>query len=647
MGEVNISDRGKFVYHPSEKSIKASNIHRFMVRNNITDYSDLIKRSNGDVEWFWDAVMKDLGISWYVPYEQVMDKSRGLPWTRWFLGGRINIAHNCVDRHQDALSGSLACISQNEEGSLRRVTYSELYSSSNQLANALSRLGIGKGDVVAIYMPMIPEALIALMGILKVGAIFVPIFSGYASPALASRLDNTDVKAIITTDGYYRKKRITDTKKEVDDVFHSVSSLKHCIVFEHISNPVQWHPDRDLWWADLIHGQSTDFLNEQMDSEDPAMMLHTSGTTGKPKATVHTHAGALVQCTKEVAYYFDVKTHTSVFWVTDIGWMMGPWEIIGTLALGGTVCLMEGAIDYPTKDRLWRFIEDNEVNVFGISPTGVRALMTYGSSLVQARDLSSLQILGSTGEPWDEKSWMWFFENVGRSNCPIINISGGTELFGCFVSPLPIMALKPCTVGGPGLGMAVDVLDEQGNSIKESMGYLVCRKPFPSMTRGFWKDPDRYISTYWSKWDDIWFHGDWATIDADGQWFLQGRTDDVIKIAGRRLGPAEIESILISDRRVSEAVAVGLPDVTKGEKLTCLVVLADAAQSGPALESDLKARVASMIGKTFTPDDIRFVKRLPKNRAGKITRGMIKMKLSGTVIEDLSSLDNPEVIDEI
>ena len=647
MGGVTISDREKFVYHPSENSIKASNIHRFMVRNSISDYDDLIKRSNGDIEWFWDAVMKDLGISWYVPYERVMDKSRGLPWTRWFLGGKINIAHNCVDRHQKVLGDSIACIWQDEEGSQRRITYAELYSSSNQLANALTRLGIGRGDVVAIYLPMIPEAVTALMGILKIGAIFIPIFSGYASAALASRLDNTDVKAIITTDGYRRKGTLTDTKKEIDEVFHKVTSLRHTIVIKRLGNTVQWHPDHDLWWADLIQGQSTDFLNEQMDSEDPAMMLHTSGTTGKPKATLHTHAGALVQCTKEVAYYFDVKSRTSVFWVTDIGWMMGPWEIIGTLALGGTVCLMEGAIDYPTSDRLWRFIEEHAINVFGISPTGIRALMTYGSSPVKSRNLSSLKILGSTGEPWDEKSWMWYFENIGRSSCPIINISGGTELFGCLVSPLPIMALKPCTVGGPGLGMAVDILDEQGNSVREKVGYLVCRKPFPSMTRGFWKDPDRYISTYWSKWDDIWFQGDWATIDADGQWFLQGRTDDVIKIAGRRLGPAEIESILISDPRVSEAVAVGLPDVTKGEKLTCLVVLADAVQPDNALKSDLKARVANMIGKTFTPDEIRFVKSLPKNRAGKITRGMIKMKLSGTPIPDVSSLDNPDVLDEI
>ncbi|MCH8022859.1 MAG: AMP-binding protein [Thaumarchaeota archaeon] len=647
MEDPDISVAGKFVYRPTDNSIKASNIHRFMVRNSILDYEELIKRSSGDIEWFWDAVVKDLGISWYVPYKQVMDASRGIPWTRWFLDGKINIAQNCVDRHRNLLGDSPACIWQDEEGSQRRITYGDLLSSSNQLANALRHLGIGKGDVVALYMPMIPEVLTALMGILKVGAIFVPIFSGYAAAALASRLDNTDAKAIITTDGYHRKGNLTDTKKEIDEVFPKIPSLKHCIIYKHLGNTVQWYPEHDLWWDDLIHGQSTDFLTEQMDSEDPAMMLHTSGTTGTPKATVHTHAGALVQCTKEVAYYFDVKSHTSVFWVTDIGWMMGPWEIIGTLALGGTVCLMEGAIDYPKRDRLWMFIEEHGVNVFGISPTGIRALMTYGSSLLEAWDLSSLKILGSTGEPWDAKSWLWYFKNVGRSSCPIINISGGTELFGCLVSPLPIMALKPCTVGGPGLGMAVDILDEHGNSIKEKVGYLVCRKPFPSMTRGFWKDPDRYIATYWSKWDNIWFHGDWATIDADGQWFLQGRTDDVIKIAGRRLGPAEIESILISDRRVSEAVAVGLPDVTKGEKLTCLVVLVDAVQPDVTLESELKARVANMIGKTFTPDDIRFVKRLPKNRAGKITRSMIKMKLSGKAIQDVSSLDNPDVLDEI
>ncbi|MFQ6010742.1 MAG: acyl-CoA synthetase, partial [Nitrososphaerales archaeon] len=536
---------------------------------------------------------------------------------------------------------------QDEDGTERRITYRELYLSSNQLANALRQLGIGKGDVVALYMPMIPEVVVAVLGILKVGAIFVPIFSGYASTALASRLENTDVKAVITTDGYRRKGNVIDTKKEIDGIFQQVPSLRHCVVYERLGNEIHWYPDHDLRWTDLLRDQSTDFVTERMDSEDPAMMLHTSGTTGRPKATVHTHSGALVQCTKELAYYFDVKSRTTVFWVTDIGWMMGPWEIIGTLALGGTVCLIEGAIDYPQQDRLWDFIEEHNVKVFGISPTGVRALMIHDPSLVKARDLSSIEILGSTGEPWDEKSWLWYFDNVGRSSCPIINISGGTELFGCLVSPLPIMPLKPCTVGGPGLGMAVDILDEQGQTVKGKVGYLVCRKPFPSMTRGFWKDPDRYISTYWSKWDGIWFHGDWASVDEDGLWFLQGRTDDVIKIAGRRLGPSEIESILISDSRVSEAVAIGLPDATKGERLTCLVVLSSATIPRNKLESDLKSQVANTIGRTFVPDDIRFVKGLPKNRAGKITRGLIKMKLSGMEIRDVSSLENPQSLDEI
>jgi acetyl-CoA synthetase len=398
----------------------------------------------------------------------------------------------------------------------------------------------------------------------------------------------------------------------------------------------------------LVREQPEACPTEQLDSEDVSLVLFSSGTTGKPKGTVHTHAGALVECAKDVRYHFDTKEEDVFFWVTDIGWMMGPWTIMGATNFGSTVFLFEGAFDYPQPDRLWKIIEDFKINTFGISPTLVRLLRRYGDEYVKRHDLTSLRLLGSTGEPWDPESWSWFFEKVGGSRLPVINITGGTELIGLTASPCPLSALKPCTVGSPSFGVDVDVFNEEGKPVRGEVGYLVIKKPCPSMTKGFWKDPERYIETYWSKWPKVWYHADWAVVDKDGFWFVLGRADDTIKVSGRRVGPAEVESALLENPSVSEAAAVGVPDEVKGEEIACFVVLRPGIEPTEQLRGELKDQVARVMGKTFRPKDIRFVRQLPQTRSGKVVRRLIRSRLLGkTETGDLSTLENPEALDEI
>ena len=511
------------VWKPTEEYIEKANITRFMKKYNIKDYNELIQKSTEDIEWFWDAVMKDLNIEWFQPYEKILDDSDGIQWTKWFIGGKINIVHNCLDRHAKSdKKDNIVITWENEKGDARKLTYKDLYKEVNRFANALKELGTGKGDRVGIYMPMVPEIVIGFLAIMKIGAIIIPIFSGFGGHALASRLDIAEAKILLTADGSARRGKTVEIKKEADKALDTVSSLEHVVVYNRLGIDVPWKDGRDIWWEDIISNQSDKCETMQMDPEDYAMIIFSSGTTGRPKGTVHTHGGALAQIAKELGYYFDVKENDVFFWLTDIGWMMGPWMIIGVQNFGGNIVVFEGAPNYPTPSRLWELIEKHKITTFGISPTAIRLLMTYGDEWVEKHDLSSLRMLGSTGEPWDPDSWNWFFEKIGNKKIPIINISGGTEIVGCFLSPLPITSLKPCTLRGPGLGMDVDVFDDNGKPIREKMGHLVAKKPAPSMTRGFWNEPDRYIQTYWSKWPNIWYHGDWAFIDEDGFWFLHG-----------------------------------------------------------------------------------------------------------------------------
>ena len=638
------------VYRPSEEMIENARITDFMREHSIPDYDELILRTSRDDEWFWDEVTKHLGIEWFEPYHTVKDTSRGIPWTQWYVGGKLNIVHNILDRHaMGEDSGNLAVVWEGEDGETRMLTYLELYEQVSRCANGLRQLGIGKGDTIGLYMPMVPETVVQLLACLKIGAICIPIFSGYAPPAVAQRLQNAEAKLLFTADGSSRRGKPIAIKPNADEAVASSPTVKYTVVVKRAGNEVPWNIDTDVWWDDLLK-MGARASTEVMESEDPALIIYTSGTTGMPKGTVHTHAGTLVQVAKEVGYFFDAKKTDLFFWLSDIGWMMGPWMIIGSLHHGCPIFIYEGAPDYPGPDRLWKMIDRHGVTIFGISPTAIRMLMGFGTEEVAKHDLSSLRILGSTGEAWDSDSWTWFFENVGGSRCPIINISGGTDIIGCFLAPLPINVLKPITLRGPGLGMSIDVWDEDGNSLKGKgeVGYLVATKPTPSMTRGLWGDPERYIEAYWSTWKDVWDHGDWAYVDEDGFWYVRGRADDTIKVAGRRIGPAEIEAALIEHEAVREAAAIGVPHEIKGEGIMTFVVLKPGHEPSEELRAALREQVGAVLGKVDRPEDVRFVDDLPKTRSAKIVRRVIKKRYLGeTDLGDLSSIENPEAIEGI
>jgi len=635
------------IWTPTGETVARANVTRFMKAHGIASYDELLKRSVADIGWFWEAALKDLGIEWYRPYRQVLDRSKGIEWTSWFLGGRINIVHNCIDRHQPDVKARPALIWEGDDGTVRKVSYGELDWMILRLAGWLRAQGIKPGDAVGIYMPMVPEIVAAFFACLKVGAIAVPVFSAFAAPALAVRLADAEAKILFTADGVSRRGKKTPLKPEADAAVMQVPSIRRVVVFDRLGLEVPMTPGRDVRWEDIMSLTAQEAPTEKLGAEAPALILYTSGTTGKPKGTVHTHAGCLAQMTKELGYAFDVKRDDVFFWVTDIGWMMGPWELIGVMSFGATVVLFEGAPNYPKPDRLWEIVERHRVTQLGISPTAIRLLKTTGPEWVAKHDLSSLRILGSTGEPWDPDSYMWFFEYVGGRRCPVINISGGTEIVGCLLSPVPIMPLKPCTLGKPGLGMDVDVFDDDGKPIRGGIGHLVCKQPAPSMTKGFLKDPQRYLETYFSKWPGVWYHGDWAKVDEDGYWFLHGRSDDTIKVAGKRTGPAEIEAALLEHPAVAEAAAIGVPHEIKGEAVVCFVVLRPGQTPSEALREALINQVVKHLGKTLRPETLKFVKMLPKTRSAKIVRGAIRKKYLGQPVGDLASVENPDALEEI
>jgi acetyl-CoA synthetase len=634
-----------FAWRPTPELTAAANVTRFMRRHGMDDVQALVERSAAEPEWFWDAVVEDLGIRFAHPYGAVFDASRGAPWTEWYVGGRLNIAANCLDRHAGGPRGDAVClIAEREDGHLTQLTFRELAQHVDRCASR----GIAHGDRVAAYMPMTAEVVVQLLATLKIGAIFIPIVSEYAPAAVAERLRDAGAKLLFTADGSIRNGQTVPIKGNADAAVAEVPSVTQMVVARYTDDDIVWRHERDVAWPEFLASGSSDGTDtEMMASMDPALILYTSGTSGRPKGTVHSHAGALVQIAKETGYAFDLKPEDRFFWLTDIGWMMGPWTILGGLFHGATVMLYDGAWDWPERDRLWSFLERHRVSVFGISPTAIRVAMRSGAELVRRHDLSHLRILGSTGEPWDEASWYWFFEHVGDSRCPIINISGGTDIIGCFLSPLPTQPLKPCSLVGPGLGMAVDVWNEKGESVRNEVGYLVATKPAPSMTRGLWNDADRYLESYWSTWKDVWNHGDWARIDEDGYWFLEGRADDTLKVAGRRIGPAEVESALMAGGKVAQAAAVGVPHDVKGEAIVCFVVPQEGHAPSDKLREELVNAVVGRLGRVDRPDKVLFVADLPKTSGAKILRRLVRDTYLGREPGDLSSVQNPDAMDAI
>jgi acetyl-CoA synthetase len=646
---------GKHLWDPTPDVVERANVTRFMRREGIAGYRELINRSTADIEWFWRAVIEDLDIAFDRPYDRLLDISRGIPWSRWFIGGSINLVDHCLDRHaQSPWRDRTAVIWEGEDGAVRRLSYGQLHAETCRLAGAIRRLGIGRGDRVGLFLPMVPETVVAFLGCARLGAIAIPIFSGFGAGAVAARLNDGQAVALITADVSFRRGRAVPMEAIAREAAESCPSLRHVIVVRsqggqapEAAGAGPAPKGRQLDWKTILAAEPDACPSEPLDPESPLMIAYTSGTSGRPKGAVHVHGGFLVKIAQEAAHQIDMHADDILHWVTDLGWIMGPWELVGALAAGGTLVLAEGAADYPGPDRLWSLVERHGVTILGVSPTLIRALALHGLEPVQSHDLSRLRILASTGEPWDPESWRWLFEKVGQRRCPIINMSGGTEVGACLLSALPITPLKPCSLVGPALGMAVDVFDVRGRPLRQGVGELVCTKPWPAMTRGIWGDPERYLATYWSRWPDIWVHGDWASIDADGDWFLHGRSDDTIQVAGKRLGPAEIESILAEHPAVAEAAAVGIPHSIKGEAILCFVILGPGHAPGDSLRSELCARVAAGLGKSFVPEGVRFVTALPKTRSGKVLRRVIQKVALGQDPGDLSTIEDLAAIEAI
>jgi acetyl-CoA synthetase len=638
---------GTTVWRPTSEYVEHSRLGAFMTKHGLTSLDELMNRSITDPEWFWRAVMDDLGIEFYEPYTRALDLSNGIARPRWCLNGRMNIVHNCLEKWMDTPTEHHPALQwEGEEGTTRTLSYAELLQEVNRAANGLRKLGVGRGHRVALFMPMCPELVTAFFAVIKVGGIVLPLFSGYGADAVTTRLQDAGVRLLITADGFWRRGQPVRMKDTADVAVAAVSSVEHVIVARRTGIDIATTA-RDLWWTELVAGQSATCATERTEADEPLMIIYTSGTTGRPKGAVHSHCGFPIKAAQDMMHCFDVQPGETMYWVSDMGWMMGPWEVLGMTLLGGTSVLYDGALDYPAPDRLWALVERHRVNVLGVSPTLIRALMRHGEDPVRAHDLASLRILGSTGEPWNPEPWRWFFDIVGGGRLPIINYSGGTEVSGGLVGGNVLTPLKPAAFAGPPPGIAADVVDDQGRPVRNQVGELVVRAPWIGMTRGFWNDDERYLQTYWSRFPNLWVHGDWAAIDDDGLWYILGRSDDTIKIAGKRLGPAEVESVLVDDPAVLEAAAIGVPDEMKGQALVCFCVLRPGHAPTAALTTRLTSLVIDRLGKPLRPKAVEFIRDLPKTRNAKVMRRVIRAAYLGDEAGDLSSLENPQAVEDI
>lgn len=638
---------GEIVWKPQSEQIEHANLTRFMRLHGIQDFEHLMQRSTQDVAWFTDAVLKFLDIQFYEPYSKVVDLQDGIQFPKWCVDGKMNIVYNCVDKWTADHGQQTAVAFEGEEGITRKLSYLELNKEVNKTANALKTLGLGKGDAIGIFMPMTPEIVIALLAIAKIGGIILPLFSGYGAGAIVSRMVDADAKALFAADGAFRRGKPMEMKSVADEAAESIPTLKHMIVLKRTGQNIKMKEERDLWWHELVDAQSDVRETEKTSAEDPLMIIYTSGTTGKPKGALHTHCGFPVKAAQDMAFGTDVHRGDVIYWMTDMGWMMGPWLVFGGLLLGATIFLYDGAPDFPAPNRLWELAKKHKINQMGVSPTLIRSLIPHGDEHFKKHDLSSLKCFASTGEPWNPDPWMWLFEKVGGGRIPIINYSGGTEISGGIVMGNMLMPLKPCAFSAACPGMDADVVDEHGKSIRNAVGELVIKAPWIGMTRGFWKDEQRYLDTYWSRWENVWVHGDFAAIDNDGLWYILGRSDDTIKIAGKRLGPAEVESILVRHESIVEAAAIGVPHEVKGSELVLFAVTKPGVEGNAALRQELYEMVVAEMGKPLAPKSILFVSDLPKTRNAKVMRRMIRAAYLGLELGDTSSLVNPAAVEEI
>ena len=628
------------VWTPSPEVVARSVTARFMAVHGIADYDALVARSIAEPEWFWSAVIDFLGVPFQRPATRVRDTSAGVPWTTWWPDGAINLSAVCLDRWADdpAHADREAFVHEAEDGTVGRATFAELRHEVAALAGALAARGVGPGDRVALLVGL-DDGVRLFLAVVRLGAVAVPIFSGFGTAAVAARLVDGGCRLLVTSAGTTRRGRHVDLAATA--AASAADAAGDGAVVEVV----------DV--VDLRRSDTAPVTPEVTGAEDPVLLAYTSGTTGRPKGAVHVHGGLTVKLAQEGAFQADLRPGDRACWLTDMGWIMGPWITVAALANGATLVTYDGAPDWPDPGRPWALVERHALTFLGVSPTLVRALAAAGDEHVAAHDRSSLRAFGSTGEPWTTDAWWWLFDVAGDGTRPIVNLSGGTEVGACLLSVNLLAGCAPCSVGGPALGVAVDVVDDDGRSVRGTgrVGELVVDAPWPGMTRGVWGDPQRYLDTYWSRFAGRWWHGDFAEVDDDGRWFLHGRSDDTLNVAGKRIGPAEIESAVLGVPGVVSAAAVGLPHPVKGEAVGIWCVPtggpSDDPAAGAALADAVGDAVVAAFGKAFRPAHVAFVAALPQTRSAKVVRRAVRARATGADPGDLSTLEDPSVLDAI
>jgi acetyl-CoA synthetase len=611
----------------------------------LADYEQMYQQSVADPEAFWAGIASEL--HWFEPWTKVLEWN--LPWAKWFVGGKLNLCYNCVDRHAlGTRRDKIAILWEGEPGEIRRLTFGELHVEVQKFANVLKGLGIRKGDRVAVYMGMAPELAIALLACARIGAVHSVIFGGFAANALVDRINDAECVAVITQDTSYRRGAEVKLKQVVDEAVANTPSVKHVVVYKRSGSPVNMVEGRDAWWHELMETASPECPPEHMDAEDPLYILYTSGTTGKPKGLVHTTGGYSVQTYLTSKLVFDLK-EDDVYWCTaDIGWVTGhSYVVYGILQNGVTTVMYEGAPNFPAPDRFWKIIDEHKVTVFYTAPTAIRAFIKWGDQFPEKYSLASLRLLGTVGEPINPEAWMWYREKIGKNRCPIVDTWWQTETGAMMLCPIPgAVPTKPGSATRPFPGIVPEVVTKEGDPVPAgSGGLLVIRKPWPSMARTIYNDPDRYVQAYWSDIKGSYFTGDGARRDEDGYYWLMGRVDDVINVSGHRLGTMEVESALVAHPKVAEAAVVGRPDDLKGQAISAFVTLESGNQPSEELKDELRKWVSKEIGSLARPDDLRFTDALPKTRSGKIMRRLLReLATHGEIKGDTTTLEDFTII---
>ena len=634
-------------WRPSEAVLRDANWARFTAHCGLPDYAALAGRASADPEWFWRTLAGWLQFRFRRPPRRMLDLTDGLAHPRWCSDGTTNLYDSAVMAALERDAGRLAVVWEGEAGEERRCSYAELDREAADLAAGLHGLGLGPGDVVGVYLPMLPETAAAFMACARLGCVTLPLFSGFGADAVAQRLRLSGARAVITADGTLRRGAAVAMKPVVDAALSGDTEVRHAVVLRHSGFEVPMDAPRDVWWHDLTAAAAEAPPPRELPAEQPVLLMYTSGTTGLPKGTVHTHCGLGIKIGQDARLTLDLKPSDRLLWPTDFGWFGGTVTILGSLLAGATLVIAEGAPTYPDPGRMWRLIERHRVTHFGTAPTLARMLRREADALLDLHDLSSLRAIPSSGEAWDRETWSWVMGRIGRGRVPILNFSGGTEMCAIVASNI-LFPQKPCSFNGPVPGTGGDIAGPDGRSLPPGeVGELVMREACIGTTRGLWRDERRFIESYWSQIPGLWVQGDLASRDAEGFWFLHGRSDDTLKVAGKRIGPTEIEEAMLATGTVTEVAAVGLPDPVTGSSVACVAVPAP-DQAGDAVQAEALAEaVAARLGRAFRPKRVVFVADLPKTRSMKVMRRVVRATLAGQPPGDLSSLVNPETVREL